>query len=137
MRVRNAAAAAALGLCLSTLTGCPFIDARTSNQGGGNLLSAVDKVVGGRLASLTPDEVQILGDTASNLNDQVKVFLSDGEAADAVLFLVENELNSFEDIARFADEASQDPDSVQVPESLIKLVENLDLDALMSAAGRR
>lgn len=127
MRSRKATilmlAAGSVLLC----TGCPFMDTRVTNQGGGTVISAVNKIGSQHLASLTPDEVQILTDTFSNLQDKVDVFVTDAQAADAVFFLIEHDLNSFEDVQRFIAEAQADPDSIEVPESLILLAESIDL----------
>jgi hypothetical protein len=127
--LRTSAALGGLLLC----TGCPFADSRTTNQGGGTLVSAVDKIATQELASLTPDEVQLLTDAFTNLQDQVTIDVSDEQAGDAVLFLIEHELNSFEEIQQFVAEAQQNPDAVQVPESLLRLVESIEVNGLPPA----
>ncbi|GAG03522.1 unnamed protein product, partial [marine sediment metagenome] len=56
-----------LAATLLTLTGCPFVQNRTNNQGGGSILTAGAKVVGGSMTVLTPDEIQIVTDTVRDV----------------------------------------------------------------------
>lgn len=124
------------GSALLWLTGCPFGNTRTTNQGGGTVITAASKVVGGRMTSLTPDEIQIVSDAISDLSPDVSLFIGDDEAAAAVDFLQANNLNSIEDIAAFAEQAANDPSGVVIPESLIQLVgSGVDLDSLVSVTG--
>lgn len=98
------------------LTGCPVADPRTSNQGGGSILSAGTKIAGGNISGLTPDEIQIIGDAATSVNEQVPT-LSD-EQADAISeFLVANNINSVDDVQAVVD----DPGMLVIPEGLEEL----------------
>jgi hypothetical protein len=124
------------GSTLLWVTGCPFGNSRTTNQGGGTVITAAGKVVGGQMTTLTPDEIQIVSDAISDLSPNVSLFIGDDEAAVAVDFLRANDLNSIEDIAAFAEEVANDPNGVVIPESLIQLIESgVNLDSLVSVTG--
>ena len=91
---------------------------------------------GGQMTSLTPDEIQIVSDTISDLSPDVSLFIGDDEAAVAVDFLQANNLNSIDDIVAFAEQVADDPSGVVIPESLVQLVESgVDLDSLVSVTG--
>lgn len=135
MWTRKIGVLALCGAALGMTAGCPFVDSRTSNQGGGTLLTAVDKVTTQSLGSLTPDEIQILGDTFSAVQDTVDVFITDEQAGDAVLFMLEHNINSFDELRLFIEEAQQNPDSVEIPESLLRFAESFDIEAIAAAAG--
>lgn len=112
-------AAGGLTVCL---TGCPTTDTRTSNQGGGSLITAGAKVLGGEISNLTPDELQIAADTAADVSDDPRLSgfaLDDDDAAAIVEFLEVNGINTVEDIQRLAD----NPDALEVPESLQTLID--------------
>lgn len=110
---------------LFALGGCPMAGPeRTTNQGGGNILSATSKITGGQMTKLTPDEIQIALDTVSNVSEAINIELTDEQAQATVDFLVANSLNSIEDIEAFVVEAENDPDSVQIPESLQALIDS-------------
>lgn len=116
MKSMKLVATAMLMSAVVTLTGCPVSDARTSNQGGGSLLTAGTKIAASNISGLTADEIQILGDTASEFNAQVPA-LSD-EQADAISeFLVQNDINSVDDIQAIVD----DPGSLVIPDGLEEL----------------
>ena len=135
MRYRTITLTLAASL-LVTVTGCPFGNTRTTNQGGGTVISAAGKVAGGQMTNLTPDEIQIVSDTISDLSPNVSLFISDDQAAVAVDFLQANDLNSIEDIAAFAEQVADDPSGVVIPDSLMQLVNSgIDLDSLVSITG--
>ncbi len=116
-----------LGLALIGMTpGCVFsTDPRTSNQGGGNILTATGKIASGQLASLTPDEIQILADTALQANPELgQVELTDDQAQAASDFLKANHVNTIEDIQALIEQAQQDPNSVVIPESVLTLIDS-------------
>lgn len=124
------------GSALMVAGGCPF-SVRLTNQGGGTIFSAVGKIADQRLSSLTPDEVQILTDTVSDLAPQVSVFVEDNEAQAAVDFLKANELATVDDLAAFADEAANNPDAVVIPESLQQLLDSgIDLESIVQVEGQ-
>ncbi len=100
------------------------MDPRTSNQGGGNILTAAAKIAAGRISTLTPDEVQILGDTVSANSPQVEISITDEQAADAVRFLKDNNVNTIQDIQRLVEQYRRDPDSIEIPQSIIDLFES-------------
>ena len=121
---------------LISVTGCPFGNTRTTNQGGGTIVTAAGKVVAGQMTGLTPDEIQIVSDTISDLSPDLSLFIGDNEAAAAVDFLRANNLNSIEDIAAFAEQVANHPSGAVIPESLIQLVSSgVDLDSLVSVTG--
>jgi hypothetical protein len=98
--------------CLFPMTG----ETRTSNQGGGSFISGSGKVAAGQMTQLTADEIQILADTANNLNPAVDLTLSDDQAQVIVDFLVANGLNTPDDFLNL------DPSSVQIPEGAEQLI---------------
>lgn len=129
-------------------TGCDafnlFGAPRTTDGGGGNILTAGVKVANGTMTQLTQDEMQILSDQVSSLvaaaspgttlpemtNDQADAFIE---------FLTVNTvpggmsgLNSIEDLQNFAAAAQADPSIVNVPDSLIEAyqgeIDNFDPD---------
>lgn len=71
---------------------------RTGNQYGGDLRSAYDKVTGDQLNELTPDEVQIYGDAASDAEADLDVVLNDAEAQAIVDVFRDNEIASKDDL---------------------------------------
>lgn len=116
-------------LTLPLLTGCPQVAVdEFSNQGGGNLVTATSKIVGGRLGELTPDEVQILGDRVTQVAPLVEAEvieageISDDEAEAAVDFLVVNDINTVSDLRDTIELAGENPEAVVIPQSLANLV---------------
>jgi len=106
------------------LVGCPAVDSRLTNQGGGTLVSAGLKVAQGRMTELTPDEVQLLTDAAFQTQPGFEDFeLSDEEAEAAVDFLVLNDLDNVGDIEALVDQAETDPTSVQIPDTIVTLID--------------
>jgi len=112
----NVKKAAALGLTacfvLTGTLGClfaPVVPERTSNQGGGSILTATGKVFGGQMTQLTADEVQIATDQINDLNPQVDLTLDDDQAQAIVGFLAQNGINSFDDFQNL------NPGTVQPP----------------------
>jgi hypothetical protein len=133
-------------LCVSaaltaTLAGCvfPAAPARTSNQGGGNLLTLGLKATQGQLTTTTADEWQILFDTVSEANANLDIELSDDQAEAVVDFLGENNLDSFQDIEDLVTRVEQDPsliDEIVIPDSLMTLITSeIDLDSVIDVAG--
>lgn len=115
---------AGLGLlALTQIAGCPTIDARTGNQGGGSLISAGAKVAGGNLSSLTADEIQILADAVADFNPDFKQEVTDDQAAAAVEFLKANDINTIEDLQQLIEKADADPDSITIPDAVLTLID--------------
>ncbi len=124
----NVKKAAALGLTacfvLTGTLGClfaPVVPERTSNQGGGSMLTATGKVFGGQMTQLTADEVQIVTDQINDLNPQVDLTLDDDQAQAIVDFLAQNGINSFDDFQNL------DPGTAQLPQGAAELFENFSL----------
>lgn len=113
--------------CVATLVGVagcgllfnPFVDPRLSDGGGGNLLTATFKALGGQMTQLTQDEMQFLSDQTRALVlavDPAAPVLPPmtNEQADAVVnFLETNNLDGLEDLATLAEQAGADPGSIQ------------------------
>lgn len=118
----------AAALSLATVGGCPGSDARTSNQGGGSLLSAGSKVLNERLSSLTPDEVQIATDIILTQPDSLIDPLTDDQAQAIVNILNDNNLNSLDDIQNAID----NPGNFNISEEDQKILEALG-EGLQSA----
>lgn len=118
LKVLLATAAAAVGF--GVLAGCPSADPRTSNQGGGSLLSAGAKIAAEELDRLTPDEIQILADEVAARKGSA-FQLSDEQASDAASFLSANRVKSVADLERLIAQFRADPDSIDVPESIESL----------------
>jgi hypothetical protein len=101
-------------------------DDRTGNQFGGDLESAHAKVVGQRLNDLTPDEVQIYADAASEEDSSFSFEITDQEAAATVNLLVENNIDSTDAISTFINDSSNVIPQV-IPENFLNNV-FLDFD---------
>lgn len=111
-------------LGLLTLTGCPQQTSRTNNQGGGNIITAGAKVAGGNIASLTPDEVQVLADKVSSSRTNLNIpELTDEQAEAAVDFLVANNINSIQDVQDLIQQVEDDPESLEIPDSVQELLD--------------
>lgn len=109
------------GLSLLSIAGCPGADSRTSNQGGGSIVSAAAKVASGQMTTLTADEVQILGDQiAARSTRFAGIEVSDEQADAAVDFLDANDLNTVSEIKALVD----NPGSIQIPESVQALLDS-------------
>lgn len=64
---------------------------RLGNQFGGDLRSAFEKVTGGELSNMTPDEVQLYSDAAIVVDSNVSPTISDQQAQAIIeLFVAEN-----------------------------------------------
>ncbi|TWT41249.1 hypothetical protein RAS1_39430 [Phycisphaerae bacterium RAS1] len=113
---------------LATIGGCPGSDARTSNQGGGSLLSAGSKVLNDQLSSLNADEVQLATDVILSQPDSVIAPLSDEQAQAIVNILADNNLNSLDDIQNAID----NPDQFNISDEDQKVLEALG-EGLQSA----
>lgn len=115
-----------MGIGLLAETGCiGASDARTSNQGGGNLLSAASKLMEGNIGGLTPDEWQILGDNVPKLAAQYGIkginlpVLSDDQAAAIVDFLAAYQISTIDDLVNAIDSGAIGEDDI--PPELLEL----------------
>ena len=113
---------------LITAVGCFEVDTRTSNQGGGSLLSAGMKIAQDDIGGLNPDELQILSDEAPAIAAQFGVnlgelgtlpSLTDDQAAAIVQFFAANNVSTLEDVERLAQQI--DNGQVVVPQILIDM----------------
>jgi len=111
-------------------------ESRLIDGGGGNILTAGSKVVGGQMTELTQDEMQVLSDQLLELTLATHpeaippgyVASLTNEEADALLdFLKANSmpgaggpgLNSIEEMLAFAEAAQADPSILVVPQSVL------------------
>jgi hypothetical protein len=97
-----------LGLDSSTINAL-LKSQRLGNQFGGDLRTAYEKVVGGQLSSLTPDEVQIYGDEATTVvNDSttLSVAYTDTEAQAVLDFFVQNQINTVQELSAYLNDSS-------------------------------
>lgn len=114
-------------LLLVTASGC-IGDPRTSNQGGGTLLSAGSKLLAGNIRALTADEWQILGDNAPSLASQFGIdlgefqvpSLTDEQAAAIVDFLNGYEIDTIDEL--FTAIESGAIDETDIPPELMELI---------------
>jgi len=118
-------------LALVGSTGC-FGEHRTSNQGGGTLISAGTKIASGSIGSITPDEWQILCDNAQTLAAQYGAqfgfdpstvqfpVLTDEQAQAVVDFLADNGITTITQL-----EAAIRAGTLQIPESLMGMFQSV------------
>jgi hypothetical protein len=69
---------------------------RTTNQGGGTLITAVEKVLDGEASTLTPDEIQVVVDKRTE-GDAHPQELTDAQAQAISDFLVLNEIDTVDE----------------------------------------
>lgn len=150
-------------VCVLTVPGCgvPGLfglvgqDPRTTDGGGGDLVSAGLKVMRGALTSLTQDEVQLLSDEMHGviglLNPNVNLTPMTNEQADAfIAFLQANSLpgsphrglQTLNDLRQFAELALSDPNLVVFPPGFLEAfadqinvvdISELDLDVVFGS----
>ena len=89
---------------------------RLANQFGGDLQSAYDKVVGGQLAEMTPDEIQFYGDATEATT------ITDSDAQSMVDFFEDNEIDTIDELQAFID-----PDDDGTPNDVDESVDEQDL----------
>lgn len=108
--------------------GC-VADPRTSNQGGGSLLTAGTKLLGQRIGDLTADEWQIIGDNLPALVTQFNIdlqgysipVLDDDAAAAIVDFLNDHNIVTVDELVAAYDSGEITADDV--PEELVGLLD--------------
>jgi len=132
-----------IGLCvlsaivLLAVAGCP--DPRTTNQGGGSLLTVADKLASNLsdppIGDLNPDELQILTDNLTMLAGQFGVSLPEGvtipsltdEQAQAIEdFLDDNGVTYLSDLENLS--ASIESGEIELPDALRELAEAMGAD---------
>lgn len=101
-------ALAALGIDQLTIN-LILRDNRTANQFGGTLRTALDKVTGGTLSQLTPDEIQIYGDATAAAT------FTDDQAAAILKFFQDFRIDTADDL-----ETTLDDPATEVPTSVNK-----------------
>ncbi|MCG3127954.1 MAG: hypothetical protein CHACPFDD_02827 [Phycisphaerae bacterium] len=94
------AALAGLGLDENVINAV-MITIRLGNQFGGDARTAYDKVTGGRLDAMTPDEVQVYSDEASRVGDLNNFSLTDAEGQRAVLFFQDFGITTRDELANY------------------------------------
>jgi hypothetical protein len=111
--------------------GCPQADVCDA----GNplaLLSAVNKFANCGLGELTACELRVLVTTAGQISPDVDIFITQEQAQAAIDFIRANNLKCIADIQELIIRAQNDPDSIQIPDSLRQLIESgVDLGALV------
>lgn len=99
---------------------------------GESILSAGSKVLGGQISQLTPGEILILNQTASDLISQVTglpgTTLTTPQAVAISNFLQVNELDTLQDFETLATNAESDPESIQGLEELGSAFEGTDYE---------
>lgn len=98
--------------------GCPSVDSRTSNQGGGNLITAASKLAAGDLSTITADEIQIVTDFAIDQLDAPIDAVPDDAAEAVVTFIQDNNLNTIDDIQSLVD----NPDQAVVDDNVVAVL---------------
>jgi len=118
-----------VGILLITASGCfPAADPRTSNQGGGSIISVGLKLAQQNIGDLNADEWQILTDSAPTIAAQYNVDLgaiseltelSDEQAAAIVQFLDDNSIQTIDDLEQLAQQI--EAGTIQVPQILVDM----------------
>ena len=127
-------ALAALGFS-PTVINALLTSERTANQYGGDLRSVYDKVKDERFNELTPDEVQLYGDEASDVDDEISFTLTDEQAQAIVDFFQDNSVATRNELIAFL----EDPVKVatissEIPsDALNDLFVDFDPDALLES----
>lgn len=101
-------ALAELGLSPSTINAI-LRSVRLGNQYGGTLRTAYDKVVAPNFLLLTPDEVQIYSDTATEVSDAISVTWNDEQAQAIVSYFDSYDLATPDELQAALDD---NPDAV-------------------------
>lgn len=123
-------------LTVLVIGGCPAVEQRLINQGGGSVLSAVMKVASGAMSDVNPDELQILGDLISELNPAVDLYITDDQAQAGVDFVNANELDTLQDVFDLVEMSQENPGVVVIPESIQSIANSgVTLDDLIDISG--
>jgi hypothetical protein len=124
-------ALAALGFSPVTINGL-LTGVRLGNQFGGNLRTAYDKVTGEQLDTLTPDEVQIWGVTATNVGEDLDYdSLTDAQAQAMSDFLADNALSTPEKLEAYLDDETNYVPAAIPDDSLRDLFVDFDPDLVI------
>lgn len=118
-----------LGLSSSTINSI-LRTTRTANQDGGDLRTAYNKLVEPAYQKLTPDEIQIFADQATELDDEIDVELNDEAALEISRVLIRSDIDSPEDMQTFLDRGGSVPG--EVPDGALEaLFIDFDLELLV------
>jgi hypothetical protein len=93
---------------------------RLANQFGGTLRTAFDKVTGGRLSEMTPDEVQIYADGVGSAGGE-SLNITDRAALLMTLIFVDNEINTIEELEAFLDNPVNEVSS-EIPSGALRSI---------------
>jgi len=131
-----------IGICvlsaivLIAVVGCP--DTRTSNQGGGSIITVAAKLMTNPsdppIGDLNPDELQVLADNMTTLAGMAGITLPEGvtipsltddEASAIEDFLEANGVNNLSDLQSLA--SAIEAGTIDVPDSLMSLAAALGM----------
>ncbi len=114
------------GASLLLLTGCFSMPwSRTGNQGGGTIVTAASKLVNDNLGAITPDEVQLLTDVATQIGGVSTPAVTDEQAAAVVTFLSDNGITSFDTLEQTIRQAERDPTSLVISDEVLEVLQTL------------
>lgn len=120
MNVRRLVFCALLVSASCFLAACIGLNPRTTGQGGGTLITAGAKVLGGTMTTLTPDEIQLLGDQiAARSTRFAGIEITDEQAEAASDFLVANDIDTIAELQALID----NPGGIEIPESVQALID--------------
>ncbi len=94
---------------------------RTGNQFGGSLTTAFEDVRSGRYRALTPDEVQIYTDGASDADADVEFTLTDAQAQAVVDLFDRARIDTADELAAFLEDPASDVPNT-IPDDLLESV---------------
>ena len=112
---------------LVSLGGCPLIQTRTNNQGGGNLITAGVKLASDNVGGLTADEIQIVTDFAISQQSLPIEALTDAQAGAIVTFLDDNNVNTVEDVQNLIN----DPTSIVISEEVLAVLQSEEVSEIL------
>lgn len=92
---------------------------RLANQFGGDLRTAYVKVTTPDYRALTPDEIQLYGDEASEVDTTLEVELTDKEAQAIAQFFDDEEISSPEDLEAFLEDSDNEVPEV-IPDGVLR-----------------
>jgi hypothetical protein len=91
---------------------------RTGNQGGSTPLTLLSKLASGDIASLNPDDIQVLTDTVRDITQVQIDEVSDDLAAAVIDTITANGISTIQDLERVGKQAEQNPNSLKIPDSV-------------------
>lgn len=119
-----------LGIDAATVNAL-LAEERTVNQFGGDLRTAYVKVTEPNFRALTPDEIQVYGDGASEVDATITLELTDQEAQAIADFFDEENLSSAEGLEAYLDDPSNEVPE-EIPDGVLRnLFVDFDPDELL------